>query len=432
MKLDDLVESYFATQDDKELFTLANLNVLYEEALEDVELPSLVEEKGATQSAAEKFVLSLPKFSPSEAWGDPNSEARKQLTALFQTQGGGASLEGKLKFLERLQHPDSRITSPRRIISTLILMESLSACVNAFGASTAGFIFEGFLAALLGGHQVSEVKGGTLPIEDIVAFSTYSGDKQVKMSLKLLKETTNIKGSYKNLVNALNETPKMVYVIAYKEGGEKVEEIKINTFDLSQETFLLLMDQSDKNRKLLTLPDDVLPEGWTGDSLSFLRSRDSWEELYPYLQQTQGYGRRAKAMAKPEEGEEALNVDDREELMEGAGGTQWYINLKQLNGLGPAIGWGVSEGEQHPVATLRVSPDALYKTAEKYMKHLNESIRNLFVAVQDLSQNVNAYFISKKRGPAIAKGNEAIANAQTIETELSEQTKDTEDIPDIE
>jgi hypothetical protein len=429
MSLDDLVESYFADKDDKELFTLANLNVLYEEVLEEVEQSPLVEEKDITRTSAEKFVLSLPKFTPSEAWGDPNSEARKQLTALFQTQGGGASLEGKLKFLERLQHPDSRITSPRRIISTLILMESLSACVNAFGASTAGFIFEGFLAGLLGGHQVVDVKEGTLPIEDIVAFSTYSGDKKVKMSLKLLKETTNIKGSYKNLVNALNETPNMVYVIAYKEGGgKKVEEIKINTFDLSQKTFLLLMDQSDKNRQLLTLPDDVLPEEWSGDSLSFLRSLGSWEELYPYLQHTQGYGRKATPTAVPEEEEEALNVDAREELMEGAGGTQWYINLKQLNELGAAVGWGVEEGEQRPVATLRVSPDALYKTAEKYMVYLNESIRNLFEAVQDLSQNVNAYFISKKRGPAIEKGNEAITNAQTIETEMSEQTKDTEDI----
>jgi hypothetical protein len=429
MSLDDLVESYFADKDDKELFTLANLNVLYEEILEAGEQSPLVEEKDVTRTAVEKFVLSLPKFTPSEAWGDPNSVARQQLTALFQTQGGGASLEGKLHFLERLQAPDSRIRSPRRIISTLILMESLSACVNAFGASTAGFIFEGFLAGLLGGHQVVDVKEGTLPIEDIVAFSTYSGDKQVKMSLKLLKETTDIKGSYKNLVDALNETPNMIYVIAYKEGGKKVEAIHINTFDLSRETFLLLMDQSDKNRQLLTLPDKYLQRvGWPGDSLSFLRSLGSWEELYPYLQRTQGYGRKVTTLLPGEEEEEALNVEAREELMEGAGGTQWYINLKQLNNLGSDIGWGVSGGEQHPVATLRVSPDALYKTAEKYMVYLNESIRNLFEAVQDLSQNVNAYFISKKRGPAIQKGNEAIANAQTIETEMSEQTKDAEDI----
>tara|TARA_R110002110_G_scaffold98257_10_gene251685 strand:+ start:56 stop:1006 length:951 start_codon:yes stop_codon:yes gene_type:complete len=315
-------------------------------------------------------------------------------------------------------------------------MESLASCVNSFGASTAGFIFEGFLAGLLGGHQVAETEDGSLPIEDIVAFSTYSGGQSTPMSLKLLKKSTVIKGSYTNLVDALNKTPNMVYVIAYKEGSDKVEAIQINTFDLSRETFLLLMDQSDKNRKLLTLPDMS-----SGDSLAYLRTFDSWEELYPYLQRSQGYGRKPTeplpaqaeedtAAPETEEGgeEEAPEADTHQNLNEDRAGTQWYLSLTQLNNLGAAIGWGVSQGEQRPVATLKVSPEALHKTAEKYMVYLNESIRNLFVAVQDLSSNVNAYFITKKRGPAIQKGNEAIVNAQTIETEMSEQTKDAVDI----
>ena len=423
MSLDDLVESYFDQKGDQELFTLANLNVIYEEVLQEVGGLSLTEdkEKSPATASAEKFILSLPKFTPSEAWGDPTSAARKQLDSLFKTVGGGASLQQKLKFLERLQDPQSRIRSPRRIISTLILMESLASCVNSFGASTAGFIFEGFLAGLLGGHQVAEPEDGSLPIEDIVAFSTYSGGQATPMSLKLLKKSTVIKGSYTNLVDALNKTPNMVYVIAYKEGGENVEAIQINTFDLSRETFLLLMDQSDKNRKLLTLPDRS-----AGDSLNFLASLGSWDELYPWLQRTQGYGRKPSTPLPGEE-EEVVDVETTEELAESrTGGTQWYVSLSQLNNLGSAVGWGVSGGEQHPVATLKVSPAALQKTAEKYMVYLNESIRNLFEAVQDLSQNVNAYFISKERGSAIQKGNQAIANAQTIETEMTSQTQDTE------
>ena len=423
MNLDDLVESYFGDKDDKELFTLTSLNILYEEILGEIDQSPLVEEKEVAKTAAEKFVLSLPKFTPSEAWGDPTSEARKQLNSLFRTVGGGASLKEKLRFLERLQQPESRITSPRRIISTLILMESLASCVNSFGASTAGFIFEGFLAGLLGGHQVAEPEDGSLPIEDIVAFSTYSGGQATPMSLKLLKKTTVIKGSYTNLVDALNKTPNMVYVIAYKEGGEKVEAIQINTFDLSRETFLLLMGLSSNNRDLLSLP------GKSGaDSLAFLSTLDSWEELYAYLQHTQGYGRKPSTPLPGQEDAEAVEVDVKEPLQEARGGTQWKVSLSQLNNLGSAVGWGVSGGEQHPVATLKVSPDALHKTAEKYMVYLNESIRNLFEAVQDLSQNINAYFISKKRGPAIQKGNKAIANAQTIETEMAAQTKDTDDI----
>ena len=36
MSLDDLVESYFDQKGDQELFTLANLNVIYEEVLQEV------------------------------------------------------------------------------------------------------------------------------------------------------------------------------------------------------------------------------------------------------------------------------------------------------------------------------------------------------------------------------------------------------------
>ena len=76
MNLDDLVESYFGDKGDKELFTLASLNVLYEEILEEAVQSPLVEEKEVAQTAAQKFVLSLPKFTPSEAWGAPPRAAR--------------------------------------------------------------------------------------------------------------------------------------------------------------------------------------------------------------------------------------------------------------------------------------------------------------------------------------------------------------------
>ena len=433
MSLDKLIESYFNKKDDKELFALSNMHLLYEEVLSEIDSSEVLEEKKEAvkySKDAEKFVLTLPKFTPSEAWGDPNSEARKELVSLMQTVGGGASLEEKIKFLERLQAEDSQIRSPRRIISTLILLESLSACVNSFGASTAGFIFEGFLAALLGGHQVAEPSQGSLPIEDIVAFSTYSGGKDTPMSLKLLVKSTVIKGSYTNLIDALNKTPNMVYVIAYKAGGDNVDSIEINSFNLSRENLLLILSQSNKNMKLVQIKD-MSPQ----ESMDFLSKAKNWEELYAHLQHTAGYLRRP-----PSDKEELANTDaspgdpsdlaaaGKEELAESKGaGTQWYVSLSQLNKLGAQIGWGVEGGQEKPVATLNISPTALYETAERYMVHLGESIRNLFAAVSALSEDINGYFTSKKRDTAITKGNSAIKNAQTIETEMTEQTKKPEE-----
>ena len=43
------------------------------------------------QSEGEKLVLMLPKFTPTEAWGDPNSMDRQQVNKIFRSISSGAS-----------------------------------------------------------------------------------------------------------------------------------------------------------------------------------------------------------------------------------------------------------------------------------------------------------------------------------------------------
>jgi hypothetical protein len=313
------------------------------------------------------------------------------------------------------------ITSPRRIISTLILLESLGACVNSFGASTAGFVFEGFLAAILGGHQVSDPKeGGSLPIEVIVAFSEWDG-KGEKMSLKLLKKTTDIKGSYTNLIKALMEEEQMVYVIAYKEGdGDDVSALHINSFVLSRSNFLTVMSQNTLNRTRITLPEKNPAE-----SLEFLSQFSSWEELLPHLQRTEGYTGERLPLPGEEE-QEVIEPEEevRQELREAAEGKGWHISRTQIEKIIP------DELQFKQIGTLTVSPDALEKTATRYMGVLQGSISTLFEAVASLSDNINKYFVVKNRGTAINRGNEAIDNADAISEQMATQTRDTDDEPE--
>ena len=44
----------------------------------------------ARRKEAEQFLLSLPKFTPTEAWGNPQSTGRKTINRLFSVVGGGA------------------------------------------------------------------------------------------------------------------------------------------------------------------------------------------------------------------------------------------------------------------------------------------------------------------------------------------------------
>ena len=196
---------------------------------------------------AEKFLVSLPRFIPSEAWGKPESVDRKTVNRIFAVMGGGRSVEGKLGFLQRITHPNNRITSPRRVLSSLLILEALSTVITNFNEAAAGFVFEGWLAALLQGHQEAErtTEKGNLPIEDLIAFSQLKeGGSTVPVSLKLLSPTTPVHGSYTNLVDSLfgdnNFDGVMNYVVARKlsprESG--VQSIAFQSFDISRENFI--------------------------------------------------------------------------------------------------------------------------------------------------------------------------------------------------
>ena len=275
---------------------------LLEMVSEQMEQP-LTEGRKTTE---EKFLLSIPKFTPSEAWGQPNSEARKQMENYFK-RVGGAGLDGRLNWLKRIQEPPKKVgrpMTPQRVISSLIILESLASCVNDFSESSAGFVFEGFLAALLGGKQISEKRGGNLPIEDIVAFET--DDKAIAagggkpMSLKLLRESTSIKGSYTNLLDALDFYEKgMLYIIATKAYGEKtedspaqVESIAFGRFEITRNNVLQVVSQRSNNiERLLALnPEKSGGHDMSGkEVLELANSMGTWDERYNLLRMTVGY-----------------------------------------------------------------------------------------------------------------------------------------------
>ncbi len=44
----------------------------------------------------------------------------------------------------------------------MMIIEALQACLNDYSESSAGFVFEGFMAAVTGGKQIAGRVGGTL------------------------------------------------------------------------------------------------------------------------------------------------------------------------------------------------------------------------------------------------------------------------------
>tara|TARA_B100001094_G_scaffold310140_1_gene344449 strand:+ start:19 stop:1257 length:1239 start_codon:yes stop_codon:yes gene_type:complete len=121
------------------------------------------------------------------------------------------------------------------------VIEALQAAINDYSESSAGFVFEGFMAALTGGRQEAGRVGGTLPIED---FITSKGDN---VSLKLLSPGTGVHGSFTNLVDYLflrgdAGVPSIQYLVATKgQEGDTVTNLLISEFEISRDSFVDIM-----------------------------------------------------------------------------------------------------------------------------------------------------------------------------------------------
>jgi hypothetical protein len=370
-----------------------------------------------------EFLLTLPKFAPNENWGKPGSADREAVNRIFNAIGGGATLEEKLNFLVAIEKEESGITSPRRIISSLIILESLSSILTSFQPSPAGFVFEAFLAALLRGAQIPASTADT--IADLEAFTHIpsSGNAPAKerkglpISLKLLAPGTVIEGSYTDLIDSLNKSGSMTYVIARKIGGV----LKIESFVFTRDNFLKAISTMQKGERLKTTARLFTIPGKTGEeSLKYLNSLENWDEKYAELQKTPGYrGKVAPAKEKPEEKPSAeptdnpdtqsITTESRKLLAESL--TQWNITGEQLETLGSAV-------VHTKLAELPYAPEKLYKIAEMRMKALDATLLDLFSATKSLSDNVNLYFSEEHRNNAISAGQSAISDTTRIAENL--------------
>jgi hypothetical protein len=277
---------------------------------EPEELKNEAKEK-VSKKAVKQFILSLPKYTPTEAWGDPKSMERKQINSIFKALSrGGATVADRLKNFNRvIYNPTGTIGSRggvREILAGLIALESLTSVIRSFNEASAGFVFEGFLAALFQGEQRSErSEKGNLPIEDLVAFTTINaagGEKAV--SLKLLGQGTDIEGSYTNLVDALwTDWPNgMLYVIARKDG----KEMSLESFDLRKDNFINAIAYVEEGKlsasgaKLFAPKTGRLArsaEGMINRIKKAIEAKDE-EGAYALLKMTKGYTRSDKEQTK--------------------------------------------------------------------------------------------------------------------------------------
>ena len=195
------------------------------------------------------YSIAIPKLVPNEAWGDPSAQSRKEIERVFSVVRGGTNIQERIADINKFLTPKSakRKTSANVILNMMMIVEALQATLNDYNESAAGFVFEGFMAALTGGKQIAGRIRGTLPIEDFVAFSEIGEGDPV--SLKLLGPDTPTEGSFTNLVDYLfaRGADKITYLVTYKAVvGGRVENLVIFDFILNRENFVDALYPSNK------------------------------------------------------------------------------------------------------------------------------------------------------------------------------------------
>ena len=394
-------------------------------------------------SRAKDFLASLPKINITEEWGTPSTMARQEIKK-FTENIPGKTVQESFRNLMQIQSPSSRISSQTRIIASLILLESLRSMIQTMNASAAGFAFEGFLAALMNGHQVAEPADGSLPIEDVMLF-TYEGNRGMKtrpgtpVSLKLLKEGGVVKGSFTNMVDALYReefSSGVSYVVAFKVNQDAEDmHLLISENILTKENFHSIMTHSNassQNRKLfgmdlqrLNILRKMMPKN-TPERSMLEAARKQWPKslatpekygniagisiTHLLLMCTQGY---SVTKFKTNTSKLSTSASRLTEALKGDGGSQWYINASFYTSENVDI-----------IGELKLSEAAIIQTAQQYSNILQKSISVLFSSVAALSEHINEYFIGKNRNSAMKSGKAAIEDTKSISKALKKEVGD--------
>ena len=225
-ELDKMVENYFTPRN---LLTKSKLFGLFDEVLTEL--------NEQTETNTERDIkISFPKIRITEDFGKIGTDDRA-LIEKFAKNIPGATLEQKIAALNNILESKKGAASISEILSTMVMCEILSAIITSFTESAGGFIFEGFLAGLFGGKSVQIIRPEDIPgmeasgkpITDVILGDTH-------YSLKLLGETTAVKGSFENMINHFRSVDHIVYLDARRVQGD--QGLEFGEFTITLENFL--------------------------------------------------------------------------------------------------------------------------------------------------------------------------------------------------
>jgi len=258
MNIDTLVESFYSKKDETDSIINEVLSLLITER----EVGNIPTSESFDWNAIPEIPISELGWSDTRTAdvGGPQGGQRKLLKD-YLDKIQGADLASKLQNLNQfVANPDIEAASPgekiSKILGYLVFYKTLTRVITNFNASSAGFSFESFLAALTGGQQIPTGQ------ETIADYVTQDGEF---VSLKLYAEgSVEVGGSFQDLVDDLADDSKnnsMIYLVVLKslsgDGLDQEGTLSFYKFKLNLDNVGNFIDKSSKeSRVMMALPLD--------------------------------------------------------------------------------------------------------------------------------------------------------------------------------
>ena len=323
----------------------------------------------AEERSMEDLYKFLPQFEFSEMIGRPEDadiankgEVRSTFTSMMSGIAPGAGLQEKIDYVNKFVSAAGEATTAVDILRNLTFLRLLSVVVQDFTDAGAGFIFEAFLAGLLGGKQISGKEGGSLPIHD------YQLANGTPVSLKLLSPGTKIDGSLFNITRFLSKNEYgqkhgIRYVVAIKFDDEKLGFYK---FTINRENYFSWLGDFvdvDKINIELAAEDEQLQEAEEDSRIPELRAhsaafKEKVISLHPMLGiSTEIASKKLKDIETAAKFTMGLNIRSFDpELMQDPKGIDAFNDFLEVAGIDP---------KDHPKIIMPPKPNPSENEEEK-------------------------------------------------------------------
>ena len=250
------------------------------EILNDIDYKRIDEQKSPIKKSNKDKTIVLPKLQISEDWGQTGTPDRAVLQSIVSKATKGAPGKNPLVKLARLNdYLDLVISnldkeySISKLLSSIIIIETMMKMFNSFSPGPTGFLNEAFLSVFYGSDAIQVPASESLGVEDIIV-----NKSNQLISLKTVDAANPvIKGSLEGLKNSLNNDQfnnNITYHIFLKEtSGNKIQNLRMHEIQIKRSSIpIFYSDNVDSSKSYMGMvyvvpsPTQQVPDTTSSDS----------------------------------------------------------------------------------------------------------------------------------------------------------------------